>query len=68
MSRASDTEHKAGCTFCQHYYSVATLAERFELSEKTIRRMITEGKLKAKKIRGSVRIPHDELAKLLQDY
>ena len=63
---AADTA--GGYKACQQYFSIATLAERFELSEKTIRRMITEGRLKAKRICGSIRIPHTELAKIIQEY
>ena len=56
------------CKACQKYFSIATLAAQLELSPKTIRRMITEGRLKAKRIRGSIRIPHTELAKIIQEY
>ena len=68
INTTTPADKAGGCKACQKYFSIATLAERFELSEKTIRRMITEGRLKAKRIRGSIRIPHTELAKIVRDY
>jgi excisionase family DNA binding protein len=52
----------------QQYFSVATVAKRFEISEKTVRRMIAESRIKAKRIRGSIRISHEELEKLIREY
>ena len=63
----TDTLQKE-CSHCQKYYGLKTLAETFDISEKTLRRMITEGRLKAKRIRGSIRIPHAELPKIIQEY
>ena len=56
------------CKTCQKYFRIAAVVERFDLSEKTIRRMITEGRLKAKRIGGSIRIPHAELSKIIREY
>ena len=56
------------CAACQQFYSIASLARMFELSPKTIRRMIIDGQLKAKRVRASIRIPHSEMVKALQDY
>lgn len=61
-------ELQADCPHCQKYYRLKTLAATFDISEKTLRRMITEGKLKAKRIGGSIRIAHSELNKIIQDY
>ncbi|MFX1538553.1 MAG: helix-turn-helix domain-containing protein [Promethearchaeota archaeon] len=55
------------CEACQRFYSISTIAERWDLSQKTIRRMINGGQIKAKRIRGSVRIPHSELLKVIED-
>lgn len=63
----TDTSPKE-CAHCQKYYRLKTLAATFDISEKTLRRMITEGRLKAKRIGGSIRIPHAELIKIIQEY
>ena len=55
------------CEACQRYYSIASLADLWDLSQKTIRRMIDSGQLRAKRIRGSVRIPHSEVVKVIND-
>lgn len=68
MNKTHHTEPACGCKACQKYFSIASLAEQFELSQKTIRRMITEGRLKARRIGGSVRIPHEELSKIIKEY
>jgi len=65
---STKTIQAGDCKACQKYYSIATLAERFELSPKTLRRMITDGRLKARRIGGSIRVPHSELAKIVRDY
>ena len=56
------------CPCGQQYYRLAKVAELFDVSEKTLRRMITNRQLKAKRIGGSIRIPHDELAKVVREY
>lgn len=68
MNKALHNELSSDCKACQKYHSISAVAEHFELSEKTIRRMITEGQLKAKRIGGSIRIPHAELVKIIRDY
>jgi len=68
MQNKLHKEPTCDCVACQKYFSIASLAEQFELSQKTIRRMIIEGQIKAKRIRGSVRIPHSELLKLIKEY
>jgi len=60
--------HDQPCWTCQQFYSVASLAQMLDLDQKTLRRMITNGKIKSKRIGGSVRIPHAELQKLIRDY
>lgn len=56
------------CPCGQQYYRLAKVALLFDVSEKTLRRMITNRQLKAKRIGGSIRIPHDELTKIVRDY
>lgn len=68
MGKTMGNGKACDCRVCQQYFSIATLASRFEVSEKTIRRMITEGRIKAFRIGGTIRIPHAELAKIIQDY
>jgi excisionase family DNA binding protein len=59
--------HDLHCEVCQQYYSIRHVAERFDLSQKTIRRMIAAGKIKAKRINGAVRIAHSELMKAVRE-
>ena len=40
---------------------------QWDVSQKTIRRMINSGKMRAKRIGGSVRIPYSELSKVIND-
>ena len=61
-------EHKVECLHCQKYYRLKALAETFDISEKTLRRMITNRMIKAKRIGGSIRIPHSELSKIIREY
>jgi len=61
------TKNPCFCDACQRYYSISTLAERWDFSRKTIIRMISSGKLNVKRIGGSVRIPHSELLKVIED-
>jgi hypothetical protein len=61
------SHHHLSCEICQQYYSVRRLAEMWDLSQKTIKRMIQNDKLKAKRINGSVRIPHSEIVKAIGD-
>ena len=46
-------------------YKISEIAEGVALSEKTIRSLISYGKITAIKVGGSVRIPHSELEKIL---
>ena len=61
------TENHCSCDACQKYYSIKRLALQWDLSPKTIRRMINSGKMRAKRIGGSVRVPHSELLKVIDD-
>ena len=61
------TDNPCSCVACQKYYSIKHLAAQWDLSPKTIRRMINSGKMKAKRIGGSVRVPHSELLKVIDD-
>jgi excisionase family DNA binding protein len=56
------------CEACQRYYSISSIADKWDVSQKTIRRMINSGKIQAKRIGGSIRIPHSELAKIPSDF
>ena len=53
---------------CRKYYKISKMAEMLDVSEKTLRRMIADRRIKAVRIGGSVRIPHSELHKMIQDY
>ena len=53
---------------CRKYYKLSTLSDMFEISEKTLRRMIADRRIRAVRIGGSVRIPHAELGKIVQEY
>ena len=55
------------CDACQQFYSLSTLAAMWDMSTKTIRRMIQNGRLKPKRINGSVRIPHSEIVKCIDE-
>lgn len=46
-------------------YKISEFSDLVSLSEKTIRSLISYGKITAIKIGGSVRIPHSELLKIL---
>ena len=48
------------------YYRVKEAAEIFSVSEKTIRRWISDRYIKAVRIGGSVRIPTAEMERLIQ--
>ena len=60
--------NEAHCPCGQQYYRLAKVAELFDVSEKTLRRMIVNRQLKAKRIGGSIRIPHEELMKVVREY
>jgi excisionase family DNA binding protein len=47
------------------FHSINTVAERLDLSPRSVRRLIDSGKLQAVKIGGSVRVSDDELQRLL---
>ena len=49
----------------QQHLSINEVSKRFNVSKKTVRRWIYDGKLKAHKIGGSVRIPEAELVKFI---
>jgi len=48
------------------YYSVKWIANELAVDKRTIRRWIADGKLKAVKIQGVVRIKDDELNRFLE--
>lgn len=47
------------------YLSVKTVADRLDLSPRTVQRLISNGTLQAVKIGGAVRVSDDELQRLL---
>lgn len=52
----------------QKHYKITKVAEMYGVSTKTIKRRIDDGVVKARKIGGSIVIPHSEIHKLLTDY
>jgi excisionase family DNA binding protein len=50
----------------QQHYRLKTVAEMCDVSEKTVYRWIYEGRIKAHRIGGSIRIPKSELVLLIQ--
>jgi excisionase family DNA binding protein len=53
-------------TKMRKYYRVKEAAELFSVSEKTIRRWISDRFIKAVRIGGSVRIPISEMERVIQ--
>jgi excisionase family DNA binding protein len=49
----------------ERYHRVKAVAERFDLTEGSIRNLISQGKLRAVKFAGAVRIPESAIAELL---
>ncbi len=68
MLRSFDKNHDLRCEICQQFFSVKKVAQMLDLSQKTVRRLINAGKIKPKRIGGSVRIAHSELVKIITDY
>ena len=67
MSQRKEKPSPCYCEACQNHYSITTLAKRWDVSPKTIRRWIKDGKLHSKRIGGSVRIPHSEAVKIVSE-
>ena len=61
---AKNTEKR--CDYCQQFYKISTLAERWDMSQKTVRRMIAHGLLQTRRIHGRIRIPQSEVIKAEQ--
>ena len=55
------------CESCQRFYKISTVAERWDMSQKTVRRMIAAGKLKVKRINGCIRVSHSEIRRAVDD-
>ena len=51
----------------QRHYRLKDVAEMLSVSEKSVRRWIYEGKLKAHRIAGCVRVPQTELLKIIRE-
>ncbi len=60
-------KHHLHCEICQQYYSIKSLALMWDMSQRTVKRMIERDELRAKRIGGSWRIPHSEVAKVIND-
>ncbi|NIR48291.1 helix-turn-helix domain-containing protein [candidate division KSB1 bacterium] len=50
----------------QQHYRLRDVAKMCAVSEKTVYRWVYEGRLKAHRIAGSVRVPRTELLKIIQ--
>jgi excisionase family DNA binding protein len=50
-----------------HYYTVKEIAAEMKVTERTVRRWIADGKLKALKIQGIRRIEHQEYERFLKE-
>ena len=51
----------------EQLYTTKEIAQRLRLSDQTIRRWITQGKLRAIKAGRNLRIPESEVKRLLED-
>lgn len=58
-----ETEYKI-----QAYYRIKTVAKMLDVSEKTVKRMIYGGEIKAKRFAGCIRIPYSEVVKNIKEY
>ncbi len=52
----------------QAYYSIKTVSEMLSVTDKHVRNMLGDKRLKAVKFGGAVRIPHSELIKAIREY
>ncbi len=60
-----NTENR--CAFCQQFYKISTVAQRWDLSQRTIRRMVAAGLIRTKRIHGRIRISSTEIAKAIKE-
>ena len=67
MKKPNHISDTGCCMTCQRYYKISTLAEIFDMSAKTIRRRIADGKIKIVRIHGQIRIPHGEIVRSIID-
>ena len=51
---------------CEHYYSIKRVAMMFEISEKTLRRIINDREIELIRIGGSIRLSESEIPKLFE--
>jgi len=61
-----NTENR--CNSCQQFYKISTVAERWDMSQKTIRRMVAAGLIRTKRIHGRIRISSTEVAKAIKEW
>lgn len=50
----------------EQYYSLQTVAKMFEISEKTLRRIVRDKGIELIRIGGSIRFPESEISKLFE--
>ena len=68
MGAETNKNHHLECEVCQKYFKITTVASMLEVSDKTIRRMISTGQLKIIRFGGCIRIPHSEISKAIRNY
>jgi len=54
------------CNSCQKFYKISAVADKWDMSQKTIRRMISSGLIRTKRIHGRIRISSTEVAKAIR--
>ena len=55
------------CDSCQQYYKISTVSQRWDMSQKTVRRMIASGLIRTRRIHGRIRIEATEIAKAIKE-
>ena len=60
-----NTKHH--CNACQQFYKISTVAERWDMSQKTVRRMVAAGLIRTKRVHGRIRISATEVAKAIKE-
>ena len=55
------------CDSCQQFYKISSVAKRWDMSQRTIRRMVAAGLIRTKRIHGRIRISSTEVAKAVKE-
>ena len=58
---------KNHCDSCQQFYKISTVAQRWDMSQRTIRRMVAAGLIRTRRIHGRIRISSTEIAKAIKE-